>query len=85
MKTLIPQCEHFADAARLSPAGTLTKGQRQETCEVLSHVLGFELRLTINGDPLPRPHVCKSQEELIDRQNEWRAALEAKGWTKPVK
>ena len=82
MKTLIPQREHFNGPERLSPGWTLTKGQKRAMCEVWSHVLGFELRLSITGDPLPRTHVCRSQQELIATQDEWRGALEAKGWTK---
>jgi hypothetical protein len=46
---------------------------------VWSHVLGFELRLTVSGDPMPRTLVCKSEDELIATQEEWRSALEAKG------
>jgi hypothetical protein len=46
------------------------------------HEFGFELRLTISGDPLPRTQVCCSHEDLIALQEEWRAALAAKGWTK---
>jgi hypothetical protein len=72
----------FNGPERLSPAWTLRKGHKTATCEVWSHLLGFELRLTVTGDPLPRTHVCKSQDELITTDAEWRAALEATGWTK---
>lgn len=50
------------------------------TCEVWSHVLGFELRACI-GSELEQSAVCRSQEELVRVQGEWRAAFEAKGWT----
>jgi hypothetical protein len=58
MKSLIPQHEHFNGAEQLSPAWTLTKGQKTAACTVWSHQFGFELRLTVSGDPLPRTQVC---------------------------
>jgi hypothetical protein len=73
--------ERFAGPELLSPVWTLHTGPKRATCEVWSHLLGFELRLTPSSDPLPRTHVCKSQEGLIDTEIAWRAALEAKGWT----
>jgi hypothetical protein len=78
---VIPQREHVNAPERLSPVWALTKGRSTQPCEAWSHVLGFELRLTISGDAMPRTQVCKSQDELIAIQDEWRAALEAKGWT----
>lgn len=73
--------DRFGGAEQLSPGSTVRKGTKRATCEVWSHVLGFELRLTIAGDPLPRTQVCKSHTELIETETAWRAALEAKGWT----
>ena len=80
MKTLIPQREHFIGPELLSPAWTLRKGTRFATCEVWSHQFGFELRLMIDDDDLPRTQTCTSQEDLIRVQEEWRAALAATGW-----
>lgn len=83
MKTLIPQREHFAGAELLSPGWTLTKGGKTATLEIWSHQFGFELRLVVAGDPLPRTQVVVTHEDLVRLQDEWRAALEAKGWAKP--
>ena len=80
MKTLIPQREHFAGPELLSPAWTLTKGPRVAACTVWSHQFGFELRLVVDGDDLPRTQVCPSHEDLIALQETWRAALAGKGW-----
>lgn len=77
-----PQREFFTKAERLSPAWTLAKDRRTAVCEVWSHVLGFELRLHIAGDDLPRTQVCRSQDELITTQEQWRASLESAGWRK---
>lgn len=81
MKALIPQREHFNGAAQLSPAWTLSKGRKCAECVVWSHQFGFELRLTV-GAELLQSQVCRTQEKLIETQEEWRTALEAKGWTK---
>ncbi len=81
MKTLIPQREHFARAEQLSPAWTLRKGSNSADCTIWSNQFGFELRLAISGDDLPRTLVVRTHEDLIRAQEEWRAALEAKGWT----
>jgi hypothetical protein len=58
------------------------KGGRSAVCTIWSHEFGFEVRLVLSGDPLPRTEVCPSQEDLIVLQESWRAALEAKGWRK---
>lgn len=75
-----PQRTFFTTPERLSPAWTLVKDRRAALCEVWSHKLGFELRLMISGDDLPRTRVCRSQEELIAFQESWRQALEEQGW-----
>jgi hypothetical protein len=60
---------------------TLRKGRQTARCELYSHQLGWELRLE-DVDDLPRTQVCRSEGEVLDGQEKWRAALEAKGWTK---
>jgi hypothetical protein len=80
MKTLIQARSHFAGAERLSPAWTLTKGWKTAACVVWSHQFGFELRLTI-GEELRQSQVCRTQEDLINYQDTWRAGLKVKGWT----
>ena len=76
---LIPQREHFAGAELLSPVWTLAKGQKRARCEAWSHQFGFELRLFV-GTELLQTQVVRQQPDLIGVQEEWRAALEAKGW-----
>jgi hypothetical protein len=41
------------------------KRQLQGVCRLMSHVLGWELRLEINGD-LQRSAVCRSQDEILN-------------------
>jgi hypothetical protein len=79
--TLLPRREHFIQPERLSPAWTLTKGPKTAVCEVWSHVLRVELRALV-GAELVQSQVCRSQEELTRVQDEWRAAFEAKGWSR---
>jgi hypothetical protein len=81
MKTLIPQREHFSGPQQLSPAWTLWKSQRSAACTIWSHEFGFEVRLVISGDSLPRTEVCRRHEDMMAAQEAWRAALEGKGWT----
>jgi hypothetical protein len=38
--------------------------------------------LLVSGDDLPRTQVVCSQEDLIQVEEQWRAALDAKGWSK---
>jgi hypothetical protein len=80
MPPLIPRREHFDQPELLLPAWTLTKGAKTATCEVWSHVLGYELRAVI-GAELVQSQVCRSQDEMIRLQQEWRGAFEAKGWS----
>jgi hypothetical protein len=76
---LVPRREYFIHPERLSPAWSLTKGAKTATCEVWSHVLGHEVRAFV-GTELVQSAVCRTLEELIRTQDEWRAAFEAKGW-----
>lgn len=82
MKTLIPQRYAFAGAELLSPVWTLLKDGRSAVCTVWSHQFGFELRLKIDGDSLPRTQVCTTHEGLVELLDDWRKALKAKGWKK---
>ena len=81
MKTLIAQREYFTGAELLSPAWTLHKAGTSAVCTIWSHQFGFELRLAIDGDSLPRTQVCTTHEGLVELQDDWRKAFEAKGWT----
>jgi hypothetical protein len=60
---------------------TLRKDRREATCRMFSHEFGHELRLDVGGEVM-FTKVCRGDEEIISCQEGWRAALEAKGWTK---
>ena len=75
-----PQREHWdGNPVELGSAWTLRKGERVAHCILVSHQLGWELRL-ITPDLL-RSHVCRSSEEILSTHEEWKAAMLAKGWT----
>ncbi len=75
-----PVRDVFDGPKRIDGMWTLTKDRRTAVCDVWSHVLGYELRLVISGDDLPRTQVCRSTEEIVTVQDTWRQALEAQGW-----
>ena len=57
------------------------EGHEDGVCEAWSHVLGVELRALV-GAELVQSQVCRSQEDMIRVQDEWRAAFKAKGWSR---
>ena len=54
---------------------------RQAVCELWSHQFGWELRLVIDGGELTRSQVCRSNDEILDTQEQWKSAMVGKGWT----
>jgi hypothetical protein len=74
----VPLREFFDGPAFTGAAFRLeTKGHLAE-CLSYTHVLGWELRLEVGS--LFRTQVCRSQDELLDTAEKWRAGLVSKGW-----
>jgi hypothetical protein len=48
-------------------------------CRLLSHRLGWEMRLEVNGD-LQRSQVCRLQDEVLTTSDRWRDDLVENGW-----
>ena len=46
---------------------------------MFSHVFGHELRLEVKGE-LAASQVCRTDAEILDVQERWRVAMNAKGW-----
>ncbi|HVL65787.1 MAG TPA: hypothetical protein VM364_00865 [Vicinamibacterales bacterium] len=61
----------------------LVKGERTAVCRLFTHQFGWELRLETSGD-VRRTQVCRSQEDVFDTAERWKAAALALGWTDPV-
>lgn len=59
-------------------AWTLIKNGNTATCEVWSHVFGFELRAFIVTE-LVLSAVRRAPDDLIHVREEWRAVFVAKG------
>jgi hypothetical protein len=43
-------------------------------------LLEWELRLEINGN-LQRSEVCRTQDDVLDRSEQWKAAMMDEGWS----
>lgn len=56
----------------------LRKGDKTARCFLVSHQLGWELRLMTTD--LVRSQVCRSLDEILETVDEWEAAMRAKGW-----
>jgi hypothetical protein len=74
-----PQRDYWnGNAVSLGDAWTLRKGDKVARCSLVTHPLGWELRL-ITTDLL-RSQVCRSTEEVLNTHERWRAAMTEKGW-----
>lgn len=62
----------------LGNAWTMAKSWRTATCALFSHQFGWERRLTIRE--LVRSQVCRSSDEVLRVQEEWRRTLETRGY-----
>ena len=66
------------EPAFLGNAWIMNKGPHTATCALFSHQFGWELRLTIGE--LLRTQVCRSTDEVLRVQEEWRTALIGRGY-----
>lgn len=51
----------------------------EAACRLVTHQLGWELRLEVAGS-LQRSQVCRSQDDVLDTSEQWKAAMIEKGW-----
>ena len=74
-----------AEPKRLSDPWRLTKVTGDHTmtavCEVWAAEMGWDLRLQIYGRGLQMSSLCRSGREMVDRADEWKAAMLEKGWS----
>jgi hypothetical protein len=54
-------------------------GQIEANCRLVTHPLGFELRLEIAGS-IQRSQVCRSQDEVLETSDQWKLAMIEKTW-----
>lgn len=50
------------------------KGRRSVVCRLVTHPLGWELRLDLEGD-LIRSQVCKIDRDVFDGADDWKRQL----------
>jgi hypothetical protein len=56
-------------------------GPQRAICRMFTHQFGHELRLEVKGQ-LVESRVCRTDDDVLNQQEGWRTALEAKGWSK---
>jgi hypothetical protein len=54
--------------------------QLEAICHLQTHQFGWEVVLTVNAS-LQRSQVCRSQDDVLDTTERWRAAMVEKGWS----
>ena len=62
----------------LGDAWILRKGAKVARCILVTHPLGWELRLMTSD--LLRSQVCRSSEEILNTDEAWKAAMLDRGW-----
>lgn len=79
MPNLAAQREHWdGHPVELGDAWTLRKAQRLARCALYSYPLGWELRLMVGE--LVRSQVCRTQDEILHTQENWKATMLERGW-----
>jgi hypothetical protein len=78
MNTTRQRDQWDGDPIELGDAWTLRRGDKVARCTLVSHPLGWELRLMTTD--LLRSQVCRSSDEVLDIQESWKAAMIEKGW-----
>lgn len=53
--------------------------QIEAACRVVTHPLGWELRLEIAGS-VQRSQVCRSHDEVLETSDQWKLAMIENTW-----
>ena len=53
--------------------------QLEAACHMVTHPLGWEVRLEVSGS-LQRAQVCRTQDEVLDTSEQWKAGMIENGW-----
>jgi hypothetical protein len=68
----------YGDPIELGDACILRKGDKVARCLLVTHPLGWELRLM--STDLLRSQLCRSSEEILSTHEQWKTAMIEKGW-----
>jgi hypothetical protein len=73
-----------AEPERLPDQWRMTKVKGDHTmtavCKVWAVEMGWELRLMIDGHGLQLASLCRSGREMVDRADDWKAAMLSAWW-----
>ena len=78
--SVLQKYDYYEGPKSLGDVWTLAKGQLKLRCALATHRLGWELRLTAGANFL-RSQVCKSEPDVFETQEAWRAEAIANGWS----
>ncbi len=53
--------------------------QLEAACHLLTHDLGWEIRLDVAGS-VQRAEVCRSQDTALETSAQWKTAMIEQGW-----
>jgi hypothetical protein len=74
-----------AEPERLPDQWRMTKVKGDHTmtavCERWAVEMGWDLRLMIDGHGLQMSSLCRSEREMVDRADEWKAPMLEKEWS----
>jgi hypothetical protein len=62
---------------------TLSRGALVMRCALATHSFGWELRLTA-GSNFSRSQVCKTETQVTETADGWKAEAEKQGWKAPA-
>jgi len=65
---------------RVDQMWRLSKGSHATVCELWTHPVGAEIRVTVDGE-WHRSQAERDPLKLFDLSNEWRESFVRKGWT----
>lgn len=76
---VLPRHEWSGEPIELGDVWMLEKEGRRLVCRLLSHPLGWELRLEVDRE-LWQSQACKTENDLFSTAREWREQAESNGW-----
>jgi hypothetical protein len=72
--------DYYLGPRRLGDLWTLARAPLTMKCSLSTHKLGWELKLTA-GASFSRVQVCRSETEVYDTADKWKAEAMAQGWS----
>jgi hypothetical protein len=79
MVWVLQRDEYFTEPRKQGELFLLAKDGRSAICELWSHKLEWELRLTATGETL-RTEEFRNQDDVLNAFEQWKSAMQAKGW-----